>query len=155
MFRRAPLDADLNAEIASHIEAAIEENISRGLGPEEARRQALLRFGGVARSMEQHRDSRGLPALEIAYQDVCFSLRTLRRDRSLAFIVIAVLALGIGANVAVFSVVNAILLRPLPFRDRAGGSGFPAMKERPACPTRLTRSRHSRNSGVTTSPFRM
>ncbi len=117
MFRRAPLDADLDAEIASHIEAAIEENLSRGLEPEEARRRALLRFGGVARAMEQHRDSRGMRSLETACQDVRFSLRTLRRERSLAFIVIAVLALGIGSNVAVFSVVNAILLRPLPFRD--------------------------------------
>jgi predicted permease len=117
IFRRTPLDADVDAEIACHIEAAIEENLSRGLGPEEARRQALVRFGGVARAMEQHRESRGLPALEILYQDLRFSLRTLRRDRSLAFLVIAVLALGIGANVAVFSVVNAILLRPLPFRD--------------------------------------
>jgi predicted permease len=117
VFRRASLDADLDAEIASHIEAAIEENLRRGMGAEEARRQALLRFGGVARAMERHRETRALPALDVLRQDLRFSLRTLRRDRSLACIVVAVLGLGIGANIAVFSVVNTILLRPLPFRD--------------------------------------
>jgi predicted permease len=115
VFRSAPLDAELDAEIASHVELAIEENRRRGMTVEEARRQALLRFGGVARAMEQQRESRSLPMLEVLGQDLRFSLRTLRRDRSLALVVIAVLALGIGANVAVFSVVNAILLRPLPF----------------------------------------
>ncbi len=117
IFHRAPLDADLDAEIASHLDAAIEENLRRGMRPEEARRQALVRFGGVAQAMEQHREARGLPALDVLRQDVRFSLRSLRRDRTLASIVVVVLALGVGANVAVFSVVNTILLRPLPFRD--------------------------------------
>jgi predicted permease len=72
---------------------------------------------GVVRAMEQHREARGLPVLDVLRQDLRFSLRTLRRDRALACIVILVLALGVGANVAVFSVVNTILLRPLPFRD--------------------------------------
>ncbi len=117
MFRRAPLDADLEAEIASHIEAATEENVGRGMSPEEARHQAMVRFGSVAATMELQRESRSLPVLDVLHQDLRFSLRTLRRDRSLAMVVIAVLALGIGANVAVFSVVNALLLRPLPFRD--------------------------------------
>src|SRR5712671_5773726 len=104
-FRRAPLDTDMDAEIASHLEAAIEENLRQGMTPEEARRRALVRFGGVARAMEQHREARGLPALDILRQDIRFSLRTLRRDRGLACIVVLVLALGVGANVAVFSVV--------------------------------------------------
>src|SRR4051794_10903772 len=115
VFRRAGLDTELNAEIASHIGAAIEENLRRGMDPEEARRQALLRFGGVAGAIEQHRETRGLPALDVLGQDVRFSLRMLRRDRAFACIVTLVLALGIGANIAVFSVVNTILLRPLPF----------------------------------------
>jgi predicted permease len=117
VFRRAPLDTDLEAEIACHLEAAVEENLRRGMGEEEARRQALVRFGGVGQAVEQHRETRGLPALEVLFQDARFSLRTLRRDRALACIVILVLALGIGANVAVFSVVNTILLRPLSFRE--------------------------------------
>ena len=117
VFHPAPLDADLNAEIASDLEAAIEENVRRGMEPQEARRRALVRFGGVAIAREQHREARGLPALDVLRQDVRYSLRSLRRDRAFASVVIIVLALGVGANVAVFSVVNTILLRPLPFRD--------------------------------------
>jgi predicted permease len=116
-FRRARLDTDLNAEIAAHLEAAVEENVRRGMGPAEARRQALVRFGGVTQAVEQHREARGLPALDVLRQDVRFSLRTLWRDRAFACVVVLVLALGAGANIAVFSVVNTILLRPLPFRD--------------------------------------
>ena len=116
-FHRAPLDNDLAAEIASHLEVAVEENLRRGMAPDEARRQALVRFGGVARAVEQHREARGLPALDVLVQDLRFALRTLRRDRVFACVVILVLALGIGANVAVFSVVNTVLLRPLPFRE--------------------------------------
>ena len=117
IFRRAPLDTELEAEIASHLDAAIEDNLRLGLAPEEARRQALVRFGGMARAMEQHREARGLPWLDVLHQDLRFTLRTLRRDRAFACVVILVVALGVGANVAVFSVVNTILLRPLPFHD--------------------------------------
>ena len=117
VFRGAPLDVDLDAEIACHLDAAIEDNLHLGMTPKEARSQALVRFGGVARAMEQHREARGLPALDVLRQDLRFTLRTLRRDRAFACIVILVLALGVGANVAVFSVVNTLLLRPLPFRD--------------------------------------
>ncbi len=116
-FRRAPLDADLDAEIASHLDAAVEENIRLGMAPEEARRRALVRFGGVAQAVESHREARGLPALDVLGQDLRFTLRSFRRDRAFAAVVILVLGLGIGANVAVFSVVNALLLRPLPFRN--------------------------------------
>jgi predicted permease len=117
VFRPTRLDTDLNAEIAFHLEAEIEENVRRGMDPEAARRRALVRFGGVAQAREGHREARGLPALDALRQDLRFCLRTLRRDRALAFVVITVLALGIGANVAVFSVVNTILLRPLAFYD--------------------------------------
>ena len=117
VFRPAPIDIDLDAEISSHLDAAIEDNLRLGMAPEEARRRALVRFGSVARAMEQHREARGLPALDVVLQDLRFTLRALRRDRALACVVVLVLTLGIGANVAVFSVVNTILLRPLPFRD--------------------------------------
>ncbi len=117
VFRREPLDLDLDAEIAAHLDAAVQDNLRLGMPPEEARRAALVRFGGVARAMEQHREARGLPALDLLRQDLRFTFRALRRDRSFACVVILVLALGVGANVAVFSVVNTILLRPLPFRS--------------------------------------
>jgi len=116
-FRKAPLDRDLDAEMASHLAFAVEENLRRGLSPQEASRQALVRFGGVAQARERHREARGLPALEVLLQDLRYTLRTLLRDRGFAAVAVLILGLGIGANIAVFSVVNTILLRPLPLRD--------------------------------------
>ena len=114
-FRKEPLDRELEVEMASQIEMAIEENGRRGPPREEARSHALVQFSGVRQAREPQRESRGLPWLDVLTQDLRFTFRTLRRERGFAVVAVLILALGIGANVAVFSVVNTILLRPLPF----------------------------------------
>ena len=110
-------DQRLREEIEHHIVLQTEKNLRAGLSPIEARRQALVRFGGVQQTLEQHREARGLPWLEVLMQDLRFALRTLMRDRSFTIVAVLILSLGIGANIAVFSVVNTMLLRPLPFSD--------------------------------------
>ncbi|HTZ58116.1 MAG TPA: ABC transporter permease [Acidobacteriaceae bacterium] len=114
-FRKGSLDRDLNAEMAAHLEMAMEENVQNGMSEEEARRQARVQFGGVQQARELHHESRGLPWLDVLMQDLRFSFRTLGRERGFTLIAVLILALGIGANIAVFSVVDTILLRPLPF----------------------------------------
>jgi predicted permease len=117
LFRSSAYQRDLDLEMASHIEFATEENLRRGLAPAEARRQALIQFGGAPQSREKHRDSRSFLLFEEILQDLRFTWRTLRKDYSFSIIALVILALAIGANTAVFSVVNTLLLRPLPFPD--------------------------------------
>ncbi len=114
-FRRSALDRELSAEMASHLQFAIEENRQRGMPPQEAERQARIRFGGPQQSKESHRDSRGFPFFESLWQDFSFALRLFVKTPSFSISAILTLALGIGATTAIFSVVYGVLLRPLPY----------------------------------------
>jgi len=114
LFRHRHLEDDLDAELRSHIEMAIELNMRKGMSAEDARREALRSFGGVEQTKEIYRDQRGLPMLETALQDLRFGLRMLRRSPGFSLLAILCLTLGIGANAAVFSWVEGILFRPYP-----------------------------------------
>lgn len=114
LFRRRRLDEELDEELESHIDFAIAENLERGLSKDEARRAALVEFGGVTQIRETYRVRRGVPFLEQMVRDLRFGLRQLRRSPGFAITAILTLALGLGANTAVFSLINGLLLRPLP-----------------------------------------
>jgi predicted permease len=116
-FSKQRRDADLDEELRSHIEFAVEENMRRGLARHDARTAALRGFGGVTQTKETYRLQQGLPFLEAAAMDVRYGLRQLRGSPAFAATAILTLALGISGMTAVFSVVEAVLLRPLPFAD--------------------------------------
>jgi predicted permease len=115
-FRTPDLDRDFGQELDSHLTMLSEDNVRRGMTPEEALRAARLQLGGLAQLREAHRDTRGLPLVDTVLQDLRYTFRTLRRD-AFTFFAILIVGLGIGASSTIFSVVNALLIRPLPFHD--------------------------------------
>jgi predicted permease len=115
VFRTQQMDDEFKEELSAHFEMLASENEARGMSPEQARRAAGLSIGGGEALRELHRETRGLPILEHFQRDFRYALRSLRRDPSFTIVSLIILTLAIGANVAVFSVVNTILLRPLPF----------------------------------------
>jgi putative ABC transport system permease protein len=111
------VDEDFSEELGAHLEMLTEENVRRGMTPEEARRVARLKLGGITQLRETNRQLRSIPILETTLRDAQYAWRTLRKSPGFAIVCILTLALGIGANTAIFNVVHATLLQPLPIRQ--------------------------------------
>jgi predicted permease len=134
LFRREARDRELAEELESHLQLHIDDGVRAGLSPREARRQALVKMGGVEQTKEAYRRQRGVPLLEDLWQDLRYGVRGMLRQRTFTLVAVVTLALGIGANTALFSVVDALLLKTLPVKEPGRLVLFKSMSPREFSP---------------------
>lgn len=117
LFRRKSVETELDEELRFHLERQVEKYVQGGLRREEAQRRARMEFGGYEQVKEEYRDARGVSLIETLTRDVRYALRALRGNPGFSAVAILTLAVGIGANTAIFSVIDSVLFRPLPYAD--------------------------------------
>ncbi len=119
LFRRAAVEDEIDAELQFHLDRQAQAYAARGIDHDEAMRRARLEFGGLDQIKEEYRDALGVRAIDLLRRDVRFSIRSLRATPTVTAVAVLSLALGIGANAAIFSIINSLLLRTLPVKDPA------------------------------------